>query len=73
MKAIIGRTPHAEILRVQIARAKQLLASTALPLPEIAEKCGFRHAEYLSVAFKRETGMAPSEYRREPRLFAIAP
>lgn len=71
MKAIIGRTPHAEILRVQIARAKQLLASTSLLLPEIAEKCGFRHAEYLSVAFKRETGMAPSEYRREPRVRTV--
>ena len=71
MKAIIGRTPHAEILRVQITRAKQLLASTSLLLPEIAEKCGFRHAEYLSVAFKRETGMAPSEYRREPRVRTV--
>ena len=65
MKSVIGRTPHAEILRVQIARARQLLAATALALPEVAEKCGFRHAEYLSVAFKRETGVAPSEYRRE--------
>ena len=65
MKAILGRTPHAEILRVQIARARQLLAATSLSLPEVAEKCGFRHAEYLSVAFKRETGVAPSEYRRE--------
>ena len=65
MKAVIGRTPHAEILRVQIARARQLLAATSLSLPEVAEKCGFRHAEYLSVAFKRETGVAPSEYRRE--------
>lgn len=67
MKAIIGRTPHAEILRVQISRAKQLLAGTSLALPEVAEKCGFRHAEYLSVAFKREAGVAPSDYRRAQR------
>ncbi len=65
MQAVIGRTPHAEILRVQIARARQLLAATSLSLPEVAEKCGFRHAEYLSVAFKRETGVPPSEYRRD--------
>ncbi len=64
MKEIIGRTPHAEILRVQITHAKQLLASTSLALLEVAEKCGFRHAEYLSVAFKREVGVAPSDYRR---------
>lgn len=65
MKSIIARTPHEEILRVQIARAKQLLSGTSLALPEVAEKCGFRHAEYLSVAFKREAGLPPSEYRRE--------
>ena len=64
MKAILGHTPHAEILRVQITRAKHLLGSTSLALPEIAERCGFRHAEYLSVAFKRETGMTPSDYRK---------
>jgi LacI family transcriptional regulator len=65
MKAVIGRTPHEEILRVQIERAKELLASTKMPLPDVAERCGFRHAEYLSVAFKRETGMPPSTYRHQ--------
>lgn len=64
MKALLGHTPHTEILRVQITRAKHLLGSTTLALPEVAERCGFRHAEYLSVAFKRETGVAPSEYRK---------
>jgi AraC-like DNA-binding protein len=27
------------------------------------EKAGFRHAEYLNVAFKRQTGMTPRAYR----------
>jgi LacI family transcriptional regulator len=34
---------------------------------EIAERSGFRHVEYLRVAFKREVGMPPSRYRAENR------
>lgn len=62
-KKLIGRTPHEEILRVQMNRAKELLASTDLSLEAIAERTGFVHTEYLSVAFKRETGTPPSQYR----------
>jgi LacI family transcriptional regulator len=60
-----GRTPHAEILRVRIERVKQLLAETNLPLEAIATRTGFRHVEYLSYAFQRETGKRPGRYRRE--------
>lgn len=59
----IGRTPHQEIIRVQVERVKQLLTETDLPLEEIAERAGFAHVEYLSVAFKRESGMPPSRFR----------
>ena len=64
LKALLGRTPRAEIARVQMNRVKELLASTDLALAEIAGRAGFRHTEYLSVAFKRETGMTPGEYRK---------
>jgi LacI family transcriptional regulator len=63
-KKIIGRTPHEEIIRVQLERVKQLLTATELPLEEIADRTGFRHVEYLSVAFKREIGMPPSGFRK---------
>lgn len=59
----IGRTPHEEILRVKMARAQQLLLGTNLNLPDIAQRVGFPHAEYLSVAFKREVGQSPREFR----------
>jgi LacI family transcriptional regulator len=62
-KKLIGRTPHEEILRVQLNRARELLASTDLSLEAIAERTGFVHSEYLSVAFKREIGTPPSRYR----------
>ena len=62
---LVGRTPHAEILRVRMNRAKELLAGTDLPLEAVAERVGIEYSEYLSVVFKRETGVAPSRYRRE--------
>lgn len=65
----LGRTPHQEILRLKIARAEQLLTETDLSLAAIAERTGFRHAEYLSVAFKRATGCTPGQ-RRTMRLSA---
>ncbi|HEX7861410.1 MAG TPA: DNA-binding transcriptional regulator [Verrucomicrobiae bacterium] len=64
---LIGRTPHQEILRVQLERVKQLLTQTDLSIDEIAERCGFAHVEYLSVAFKRELGTPPSKYRLQNR------
>lgn len=59
----LGRTPHEEIVRVQFALVEQLLAHSDLSLEEIAGQCGFRHAEYMSVAFKRRYGMSPSRWR----------
>lgn len=69
-KALLGRTPRAEIARVQINRVKELLTGTDLTLAGIGERAGFRHTEYLSVAFKRETGMTPGEFRKRHGTFA---
>jgi LacI family transcriptional regulator len=60
---LLGRTPREEILQVRLARVKQLLGETELALYEIAERTGFEHVEYLSVVFKRETGVTPSAWR----------
>jgi LacI family transcriptional regulator len=64
-KKLLGRSPHEEIDRVQISRARELLRGTDLSLVQIAEKTGFPHAEYLSVVFKKRVGVTPREYRRQ--------
>jgi LacI family transcriptional regulator len=61
---LIGRTPHQEIERLRMDRVKQLLVETTLPLQTIAQRTGFRHAEYLAVAFKRFTRHTPGQFRR---------
>jgi LacI family transcriptional regulator len=63
----LGRSPQAEIRLVQVKRVKQLLAETDLPLRTIAELSGFDHVEYLSVVFKRLTGLSPGRYRQTVR------
>ncbi|HLP02922.1 MAG TPA: DNA-binding transcriptional regulator [Opitutaceae bacterium] len=60
----LGRSPQAEIRRVQIQRIKQLLIETDLPLKRIAEMTGFDYMEYMSAVFKRTTGLTPGACRR---------
>ncbi len=70
-RKFLGRSPQAEIRQVQIKRAKQLLAETDLKLERIAELTGFQHPEYLSVVFKRETGITPGQFRRSATVKAV--
>ena len=63
-RAALGRTPHEEITRLKIGKVKELLTGTDLSLSEIASRTGFRHDEYLSVAFKKAVGIPPRDFRR---------
>ena len=64
---LLGCTPHERIVQVQLQRVRQLLSETDLSLVEVAERAGFKHVEYMSVVFKRRTGVAPREYRLRSR------
>jgi LacI family transcriptional regulator len=66
-RAVVGRTVHEEILRCQVARVRELLTRTDLPLKAIAQKVGIGNVEYLNVLFRRATGRPPGAYRREHR------
>ncbi len=60
----LGRSPQAEIRRIQLARVKELLIETDFPLKRIASMTGFEHVEYLSVVFKRLTSESPGQFRK---------
>ena len=66
-KQWLGHTPHEEIQRVRMNRIMDLLAETELSVHEIASRAGFEHNEYMAAAFKRETGVTPTEYREKAR------
>jgi LacI family transcriptional regulator len=60
---LLGHSPKAEMVRVQLARVKQLLVETDFSLAQVAVLAGFKHAEYLSAVFKQKTGQTPGQYR----------
>jgi LacI family transcriptional regulator len=64
MKAIIGRSPGEEIIRIRFSQVEQLLAQTDLTLDAIAEKAGFKHPQYMAEAFRKRLGVTPGEFRR---------
>jgi LacI family transcriptional regulator len=66
-RRVLGRTPGQEIRRMQIDRVKALLAGTDLSMPQTAASAGFSSAKQLSETFTRETGLAPTIYRRQFR------
>ncbi|UVI28290.1 AraC family transcriptional regulator [Paenibacillus spongiae] len=63
----LGRTPHAFIVEMKVKLIKEFLTETELNLSMIAERIGFKHLEYMSVLFKRETGMTPNDYRQKAK------
>lgn len=48
----------------RLERAKELLANSAMSLDGIAQQVGYRHQSTFSTAFRRETGMPPSAWRK---------
>lgn len=65
--AVVGRSIHAEILRVRVETAQRLLATTTLPLKTVAARAGFRRADYLSSVFRQKLGCTPGNYRAGAR------
>jgi LacI family transcriptional regulator len=70
-QAIVGRSVHDEIIRVQLRKAEELLRETELSIGSIAAKAGFNHQEYMGAVFKSRTGMTPREYRKRFRTDTV--
>jgi AraC family L-rhamnose operon transcriptional activator RhaR/AraC family L-rhamnose operon regulatory protein RhaS len=63
-KRLTSQTPIEFVNTVRLDKAKQLLASTALPITEIAYRTGFHDSNYFSRQFRKTTGVTPGDYRR---------
>ena len=62
-RSLLGRSIHDEIVRVRLARARELLQGTDLPIAEIAERTGFKHQEYMGAVFRRRLQQTPAAIR----------
>jgi AraC family transcriptional regulator len=63
-KQSFGRPPHRYHTSRRIEHAKALLAKPAQSVTEIGLTMGFSEASSFTAAFRRETGLTPSSYRR---------
>lgn len=66
-QATVGRSPLQEILRLRLERAKHLLATTDLPMPEISQAAGFRDAGHFWETLRRACELSPRAYRQRYR------
>jgi len=59
-----GTTPHAWLLRQRVLYARRQLEAGTDPVEQIARRSGFGTAALLRHHFQRQTGVAPSAYRK---------
>lgn len=70
-KKILGRTIHAEIRRIQLEKAKNLLSETNLALDVVASRVGIQTIQYLTTLMHKEIGTTPAKYRRLARTGSL--
>ena len=63
-KEQLGMPPTRYILTMRMSSAKELLASTNLPVKQIGIMCGYDDPHFFSKAFKSFYGTSPAEYRK---------
>ena len=64
----LNRAPKEEILRVQIDRAKSLLAQTNLSVAAVGKRVGFAAPQYFATVFRQSVGATPRQYRHSRRI-----
>jgi len=64
---VLGRSPAAEIRRVHLEFAMELLARTDLPIDWVAAASGFNYTEVMRRVFRRAVGLTPGMYRGQFR------
>ncbi|UNK41227.1 AraC family transcriptional regulator [Luteimonas sp. S4-F44] len=63
----LGTTPRAWLSALRLARARDLLVRTALPIAEIAYCCGYADQSALTRAMRRADDQTPAQLRRQTR------
>ena len=61
-------TPGARLCQERIARAREDLETTNLPVKKIADRCGYRDLSAFTRAFSRAVETTPGDYRARHRL-----
>lgn len=67
-----GETFKECLTRVRLDHAREMLRTTALPILEVGQRCGYNDPHYFSAVFKRVVGVSPREYREAGRPAAAS-
>ena len=62
-KEYTGFSPAKYIQEIRFSKVKEALTNSSLPVKQIAYEMGFDNYDYFFTAFRRVTGMTPSDYR----------
>lgn len=62
-KASTGYAPSRYFIRLRIEKARRLLRETAMSVIEIGQEVGYSSPSHFAQVFRREAGVAPTEYR----------
>lgn len=62
-KKTTGFTPSQYFIRLRVERARRLLRETQMPVIEVGLEVGYSSPSHFAQIFKREVGVAPTEYR----------
>jgi LacI family transcriptional regulator len=60
----VGRSVHAEIVRVRVEAAKRLLTTTSVPIKEVSRRVGVSSVQYFTVMMRNATGQTPGQLRK---------
>ena len=61
--ASMGISPYQYVLKQRIAKTKDLLHNSKLPLADIAFECGFSSQSQMTQHFRKQVGVTPKVYR----------
>lgn len=66
-RAATGLSPHQYVLQRRLARARELLLATDLPVAAVAARCGFADQSHLTRHVRRQFGRTPTALRAAAR------
>lgn len=66
-RELFGTSPYTELVSSRLVLAKRLLTATAMPVKEVALRCGWHDVHYFSRLFHGKTGCTPGEFRKGNR------
>ena len=68
---ILGRSPSDEIHRAKKMLAKKLLSQSTISITEVARQAGYSSSRRFAVAFRKDMGMTPTEFRTNLLRFRV--